>query len=341
MAGSPIRAMVRCGNGGNSRICRIETDNGTYALKLYPNSDSGSRNRLGHERAALTFLAGHGAPVPRLVAADPAANIALLEWIDGEPPMDWATGDGVSAMEAFMGLLHALSDAPGAADLPEAVEACLSAAALLDQIESRRRRLDAIEDARLRRQMNDRFDPAFEQLRYRLDRIYDGAGLDAGLPEPVDRLTLSASDFGLHNALRRKDGQFIFLDFEYFGWDDPVKLTADTLWHPGMRLSPADRCRLLGAAGNIYGRKDPAFATRLAAQIGLFGLRWCLIVLSDFLPERWAHRVNAGTAVSWADAKNTQSIKADALLDRVGRILDVAAMDWPVAFCDTGNGRNV
>ena len=35
--------------------------------------------------------------------------------------------------------------------------------------------------------------------------------------------TLSPSDFGFHNALRTPAGTMVFLDFEYFGWDDPAK----------------------------------------------------------------------------------------------------------------------
>ncbi|MFX9699951.1 hypothetical protein ABTP10_19680, partial [Acinetobacter baumannii] len=47
---------------------------------------------------------------------------------------------------------------------------------------------------------------------------------------------LSPSDFGFHNAVQRPEGQIVFVDFEYFGWDDPVKLTCDFMLHPGMDL---------------------------------------------------------------------------------------------------------
>ena len=50
------------------------------------------------------------------------------------------------------------------------------------------------------------------------------------------RLVLNPSDFGFHNTLKKKNKLF-FLDFEYFGWDDPVKLTADFIWHPSHSLN--------------------------------------------------------------------------------------------------------
>ena len=37
---------------------------------------------------------------------------------------------------------------------------------------------------------------------------------------------LSPSDFGLHNTISKKN-KLYFFDFEYFGWDDPIKLICD------------------------------------------------------------------------------------------------------------------
>ena len=96
-----------------------------------------------------------------------------------------------------------------------------------------------------------------------------------------------------------------FLDFEYFGWDDPVKLTADILLHPGRPLEPTRRRRFRQAATRLYGG-DPAFAGRLSAYLPLFGLRWVLILLNEFIPERWQRRVLAGETGSWSDVKARQ-----------------------------------
>ncbi|MBK1840776.1 aminoglycoside phosphotransferase family protein [Azospirillum sp. YIM B02556] len=340
LASGPVLALRQAGNGGNSRLYRVETETGPCALKLYPPRGIGGPDRLGHERAALSFLHTHGAAVPRLLGSDPDADAALLEWIDGVRPTANVLGPPLTAMIAFLERLHGLRHASGAAELPQAVEACPSAAELLRQIEVRRPRLAQVAEAPgnggLARLLGEALTPAFARLRTRLDTLYDRAGLAPDRTVPLHGLTLSPSDFGLHNALCRPDGTIVFLDFEYFGWDDPVKLVADTLWHPGMQLSGDGRGRFLTAAEAIYGT-DPAFPVRLAAQVGFFGLRWCLIVLSDFLPERWAHRVHAGAGGSWEDAKRIQMAKAEALLDRVVHILDVDPMDWPAAFNSAGN----
>ena len=147
-----------------------------------------------------------------------------------------------------------------------------------------------------------------------------GFAFDAELPQ--EWRSLVPSDFGFHNSLRRPDGSLAFLDFEYFGWDDPVKLTADILLHPGRPLEPAQRKRFRQAATRLYGG-DPAFASRLSAYLPLFGLRWVLILLNEFIPERWQRRVLAGETGSWSDVKARQLAHARAFLASLPEKLEV------------------
>jgi hypothetical protein len=59
---------------------------------------------------------------------------------------------------------------------------------------------------------------------------------------------------------------------------------------------------------------DPDFRRRLALLFPLVGLRWCMILLNEFLPERWQRRAFAGARDVEA-AKDRQLAKAQALLD--------------------------
>lgn len=74
------------------------------------------------------------------------------------------------------------------------------------------------------------------------------------------------------------------MDFEYFGWDDPVHLVADTLQHPGMELQGDLAAHFLKRCSQIYGKGDPDFDARLRILYPLYGLRWCMIMLNPFLP---------------------------------------------------------
>jgi hypothetical protein len=135
-------------------------------------------------------------------------------------------------------------------------------------------------------------------------------------PMAIETRTLSPSDFGFHNARRRADGSLVFLDFEYFGWDDPAKLTADILLHPGMVLSAEEDKRFRRGLAGIN-REDETYGARLSALWPLFGLRWCLILLNEFLPERWLRRAYADGGRDRETARARQLDKAEAMLRRV------------------------
>jgi hypothetical protein len=127
---------------------------------------------------------------------------------------------------------------------------------------------------------------------------------------------LSASDFGFHNALRRRDGRFAFVDFEYFGWDEPVKAIADVMLHPGMMLPRelAQRYRARVEAALRDGDRGLSF--RLDLLFPSIVLLWCLILLNEFLPERWTRRAMAGDRDDREAAQATQLRKARDLFSR-------------------------
>ena len=70
-----------------------------------------------------------------------------------------------------------------------------------------------------------------------------------------EKLTLSPSDFGFHNSLRSQNENLIFHDFEYFGWDDPVKLISDFSHHAAMNLSDELEQIWFSEASEIYGKQ--------------------------------------------------------------------------------------
>ena len=96
---------------------------------------------------------------------------------------------------------------------------------------------------------------------------------------PRNECILSPSDFGIHNTLVENSGKVVFLDFEYFGWDDPAKLIADFLLHPTMKLSSALKEKWIEGANMIFG---PNVIERAALMGPMLQLCWCLILLNDF-----------------------------------------------------------
>ncbi|HEY6000796.1 MAG TPA: aminoglycoside phosphotransferase family protein, partial [bacterium] len=108
------------------------------------------------------------------------------------------------------------------------------------------------------------------------------AGIDPAADLPGAERTLSPSDAGFHNTLLRQDGELVFLDFEYFGWDDPAKLVADFFLQPQAPLAPPLRPGFLARLEPGFGGR-PGFRARLALLYPLLALKWCLIMLNVYL----------------------------------------------------------
>jgi hypothetical protein len=308
LAGETVSAPQTVRGGGNNRLYRVDGAARAFALKHYPADPADARARYEREFGGLRFLWDQGVRcIAQPVALDAGNGVALYAWLDGAP-VGAASADDIAALAAFAARLHELRVAPGAAALPEAREAVGSTAELHRQLETRL--------ARLAGPAGDH--PALAALLR--DISSQAAQRRSGAPEaplPRERQTLSPSDFGFHNAIRTPAG-LAFVDFEYFGWDDPVKLVADVLWHPGMALDESQRQKFYEGIAEVYG-VDADFKGRFERDVPLYGLRWALIVLNEFLPGIWERRVAAGQSGDRPAALERQLAKAAGLLDRVRR----------------------
>jgi hypothetical protein len=308
LVGGPIDSIGRAATlGRNSNIFSVRQAALRFALKRYPSTAEDPRNRLETELGALELMTRHGIRnVPRLVAGDVARGYALLEWIDGEPVTMPIAGD-VDAAVGFLAAVDSLGLLEEARLQPLASEACLSGAEVVAQIERRLSRLDAISKSEptLRSLIEDELRPLLANFVASAEAGYAAAKMEFATALSRENRTLCPSDFGFHNSLRRPDGTLCFIDFDYFGWDDPVKLVADFLLHPGMSLSDALKRQFFTGASDLYGR-DTAFGVRFRLLFPLFGLRWCMILLNEFLPERWSIRRRVGEQSDWGEVKQRQ-----------------------------------
>ena len=316
LAGEPVRVAEMASGGGNSRVYRVAGRRASFAAKVYPRHEAEPRDRLATKFAALGYLWENGIDcVPRPIACDREADIALYEWIDGVAIDEPEAGDIDRATHLIERIVE-LGRATERRRFDLASAACLSGAALVRQMETRRDRLldVAAHEPELGRFLEVDFAPVAERMvgRARSANIGEPGCFSRDL-DPEDWM-LSPSDFGFHNALRRPDGDLVFVDFEYFGWDDPAKLVADFLWHPGMDLSVPLRARFYAAVqAAIVSNGDGHFDRRLRALHPLFGLCWSLILLNEFLPDGWSRR-SSGRTVDHAAAKERQLRRAEKLL---------------------------
>lgn len=306
--------------GRNNRTCRVEHADGIGLLKRYVPDDRG-RQRFLAETTWLSFCQLQGiAAVPRLWAADESQRCALLEWISGEPcEAGTVTVDEVAQAIHFAADVNQHRSTVAAQTLPLAAEACDSLQTHLAVVERRLERLSAatVSDdlgCAFQTWLSQELRPTWNDTRAVIDRRHSPAELTGVLPGRQRRL--SPSDFGFHNALRTPTGALCFLDFEYAGWDDPAKLICDFYWQVDR---PAPRETLPQWFPALADGDDIApLAERVACLFPVYGVKWCTIVLNEFLSAGQARRSFAGRMTD--DARVRQWDLARRLLDDLRKL---------------------
>jgi hypothetical protein len=259
-------------------------------LKSYFRHPADTRDRLGAEFAFSHFAWNAGLrALPEPLACDHAAGLGLYALIEGAPVDAAAVGScAVSAAAAFVADLVSVQHLPDAARLPHASEACFTLEEHLSRVDERVARVAAVKPAddvtrACASFVEGALAPAWARLRERTRAAARSAGVAADVPLPRDERCLSPSDFGFHNALRAPDGTLRFLDFEYAGWDDPAKLVADFFCQVAVPVSLDHLPAFVAAAlGRLPGRA--ARDARIALLLDVYRVKWCCILLNDFVP---------------------------------------------------------
>jgi hypothetical protein len=314
LAPSPVVAIEELRKGANSRVFRVKATSAEFALKKYPMTDN--RDRQGAEARALSFFErAKIAAAPRLVASDASERISLMSWLNGSSVTEMSDAD-VEQFADFQLHLDSAIDDEARRHIGLASETCHSGARIVAQTRGRLDRLKAVRDTvpGFAAFFDNDLLPAFAAFEQKARAAYAKLGEDFDAELPQERMTLIASDFGAHNALRLADGRLAFVDFEYFGWDDPVTSVANFVLHPGMRLTDAQREIYIA---RLVAHFDASVERRIGALMPLYAVRWCAIILGELLPERWQHRIQAASGQhDWDRVREEQFSKARVLLAR-------------------------
>jgi hypothetical protein len=310
--------------GRNSRVCKVRCDDSnSYAIKFYVPASPGQRDRLETEYSAAKLMWDHGIRcIPEPIAADPDTRCAVYRFIEGDfVPREVGESDIDQAVD-FLELLRDLSQLPESEVFPIASEAFLSVQVVCHHIEDRLDRLSAVSVKEepyilLRQFLKDEFAPVLHQTKTwcMAEGIKIGWKLDREIGR--EKRTFSPSDFGFHNALKDSSGRLVFLDFEHFGWDDPAKLIADFLLHPheSMNLDWALKKHFFSSVIGCF--TDCELEKRIRLVLPLFALKWCMILLNEFVPDDLHRRELAqGSRSVRYDLQLAQLSKARTMLEQ-------------------------
>lgn len=319
----PVLSLDPLAGGRNSRVWRLTgADGQRFLAKEYFRSPHDPRDRLVTEWTALQFLQQHTTCcVPRPIACDRPNSRALYSFIEGQSPVPYAAqARYMQPLTDFYSQLYDIREAACAAQLPPASEACFSLQEIVAQVQNRMGRLFTMElNTGIHHEcikfLHEYVAPQLEQATQVAQQCCLRAGLRANAPLPLHLRMPSPSDMGFHNAIQQPDGTVFFVDFEYFGLDDPVKLLVDVCLHPAMTLTAEQKRTFAEQILHHIEPQDSAVQARLAAYAPLWRLKWCLIVLNEFLPRERARRHFAGAVEqTYEQVLSLQLVKAKKLL---------------------------
>ena len=297
----------------NSKIYKIEFKNKNYAIiKQYPDRINDRRLRIEREIEAFKILKKYKFDnVPRVIEYNKDFNVLIMEYINGYTPKKISPEDldqSIKFIKKIKKIKIKKQNYPFFA-----VESCENFKNLLNQINYKFNDLVKVSNNSriLKKHLNNTLKKTINNLLKSTKQLKIYKILFKKTKN--NHLILSPSDFGFHNTIKSK--KLYFIDFEYFGLDDPVKLVIDFILHPGMRLKLQLKKKWLRANLSIFSN-DKYFKERLTFLIPFFAIRWALIVLNDFKVKQtdyfksnnqikksiyFCHLVNSKSYKKWID----------------------------------------
>lgn len=264
----------RVSGGRNNRVFCVEGAKGQAALKIYQRDASDPRDRFFAEKTFYHLVAKSGVSAPGLLDSDEDLGVSLLSWLDGGALEGKILREDVQSATSFvLGIQTAatVSQKPGM----RASEACFSLREHTELLQNRMKRLtdSSIHVPEILEFIESVLTPCAQAA---VKAVQGAASADfAVLGQPR---IYSPGDFGLHNAMRLSSGALAFFDFEYSGWDDPVKTVADIYLQPEKPVDwgyLSETCQAFQAW--------PGLEHRVRAWIPFFSVKWAVILLSHAL----------------------------------------------------------
>ncbi|HEB85978.1 MAG TPA: aminoglycoside phosphotransferase family protein [Gammaproteobacteria bacterium] len=295
--------------GGNNQVFVVHARAGKYLAKVYYASSSDPRNRLGSEFSFLSYAWGIGLRcIPEPICCCPEKNIGLYELVEGRKMVSAElTRQHIIEAGRFIRELNAGPNRDRT--LPVASEGCFSIEQHFALIDRRVKRLQNLPDVSdLDRRANlfvDEIEDAWIKVRHGISSGSESIHVQLA----IDDRCISPSDFGFHNALLRNPGEICFIDFEYAGWDDPAKMCDDFFFQPAVP-APSDYFNLFVSEALSYSQNRETMVERARLFLPMFHMKWCCIMLNEFLPVAAGRRRFSNPAIDLEQSKRVQLEKA-------------------------------
>ena len=281
--GNNLKLVNPVNGGRNSRVYKINSANRNFKLKFFRSNSENDKSRIMREKFALDlFKKFQINNVPSVFEVDIKNNLMITDWIVGDK-IKIIQKSAIDAMIDFLSKLHKVYLENCEDKYPKAIDACIIGSSINKQIKDRLTNFSNSFDLypELDDFINNTLMPLYDEIKQWSGDFSKSNNINLEKPLAIKEITLSPVDFGIHNMLSYKSN-YNFIDFEFFGLDDPAKLVSDTLLHPGFTLNEDHFIYLKAELLKLYLR-NKHFGIRLKALMPLFGIKWCLIMLNPFL----------------------------------------------------------
>lgn len=270
----------------NKLFCLTSKERNKLLLKVY---FSVERQPLKKEYTALEFLnARHIDNVPNVYFNNADLNYAVYSYEEGftkEP--NKLTKDDIGKMVKFVVSIHNILPEKVTSDFPIATMACFS---FQDYINNINHRLELFE----KYVKTENLHPKVANFLREIDIIKIVKNLTSQeiskytseeLSKPISHKRLSPVDFGPHNIIFKDSGELVFIDFEHFGWDDPLRIIAEFPSHDQTYdVSKENKELFLDQYRNLVNLPE-LMMHRLDTLTKLVAIEWLTIFLKSITAE--------------------------------------------------------
>ncbi len=309
--------------GANNRIFRIEVGHKNVLLKIYFQHSDDVRDRLGAEFSFSRFAWENGIrSLPKPLACDHKNGLGLYDFVEGRSlTSNDVTENLIKQALHFYHELNQHKTSNSARILPKASEACFTTGEHLKCVERRLHHLQRINSE----SVIDREALSFitNELSQAWSRVLSfvqkqSSKLKLSLDQEVigQDKCISPSDFGFHNALLSQNGNLYFIDFEYAGWDDPAKMVCDFFSQPSIPVS-FNYFDTFSESVVSKMTEPKLHLNRIRLLLPVYQIKWCCILLNDFVAVGDARRKFASNTEDEEDRKKKQLEKARKMLGSV------------------------
>ncbi|KZN54986.1 phosphotransferase [Pseudoalteromonas luteoviolacea] len=266
--------------GANNLGVKIEAGGQTWFLKCFEATHHNTRQKQLNEFLFSQAIYNAGTlATPKPIAINTTHNVSLFEYIEGSK-VEHATSSAVAAAISFVKSINSSTPRQTLNIASESADSLLGFADII------KNRLDKFSHTCLdNTQLSHEFQSTLNNIRRRYNTVTQE--VPAHWVNKIDQNVVSPSDFGFHNAISR-DNQFYFIDFEYAGMDTAWKLFTDFFSQPAVPVDIAYAKKFLSLAIFQPLKCNPQDTLKV---FELTLLKWCLIMLNEFLPDVQARRI--------------------------------------------------